>query len=407
MFDPKKRKSEEQLRDALEALDQLSFSYGKITDKAQRSNALARMAYYRTLIPVLRAGGTVDDLQRERTIEAAIENGLPVPDFSKRVPTPLQRSFGKFLATGDATEYRNTAAQSGVGTVTNSEGSAGGYFVPMEFDANLTLALAQTDDLLNPDNVMLDQGGDMSGRSKSFAGWDLSTLASVKVNENTLHSFTNFPASTKTDIATDMHRADLVESMEFDQDTYFTSTELMARAFGVAFARGIGAEVAAVLVAGAADSGITIRDTVNTSPFDYDNFAKLFYSLNRVYRNSPKCAWAMNEQTIEKLRLAKDSMLRPLINTADGVETLFGKKILSCPSIPGLLQDSGIAPGKVILGDMSHFIVRLSQTSISANRERFAESGQILYTARKRQGSAVLDPSSGTSPAIVFGTITA
>lgn len=407
MLDKKKLQAERELRDLMTEYNCMTLpAYKPSLYGITEQQARARRSFLLSAISVLKSGaGTLQDFQEERAVERAIENGLPVPDFSKRQLTPEQRGFAKFLMSGDGKEYRD--AQSGTGAVANSAGSAGGYFVPQEFDADISLAQKQTDDLLNPDNVNIDSMPGLSGQPKTYSGWDLSSISSSRVNENTLQNPDSFPTASKLTLQAYMQRSTLGGSYEFDNDNYFGSTALLARAFGVAFARGIGAEVAANLVSGAVNSGITISDSVNSSPFDFDNFAKFFYSLNRVYRNSPKCAFAMNEATIEKLRLAKDSMQRPLINAADGVETLFGKKILSCPSIPGTLIDSGIAPGKVIVGDMSHLVVRLSQTEISLDFETRADKGEVLYTGRKRTDSAVFDPSGGTNSPIIYATISA
>jgi HK97 family phage major capsid protein len=317
-----------------------------------------------------------------------------------------QRAFAQYLRTGNGQEYRDAVA--GVGVVANPQGGSGGYFVPNSFYNDVLLSLAQTDRLLHKKRVTLCEEPDLTMPPKQVSSWDLSTVGSSRVGENSQNVAGVFPTVAQNMLnRAGMHRLSLSASYEFSDDSYFQDTDLMSRAFGVGFARGIGAEVAQVLLAGATNSGITIPASVQSTTIQVAQLNTVYFALNRVYRNSDKCAWVMNDKTYEQIRNMATTVGGPLLDIANDKEEIFGKKVLISPSIPGLLVDSGVTPGKIIFGDLSHLVVRLSKLAISVNRETFADSGKTLFTGRMRADSAVIDASAGSAPAIIYATLSA
>jgi HK97 family phage major capsid protein len=236
----------------------------------------------------------------------------------------------------------------------------------------------------------------------------LSTIGSARVGENTQSIAGVFPTVSQNILnRAGMHRVSLAASYEFSQDSFKEDTKLMAQAFGVAFARGIGAEVAQVLLAGAVNSGIIIPATVQTTTIQVAQLNSFYFALDRIYRNSDKCRWAMNDKTYEQLRNMATTVGGPLLDIANDKEEIFGKKVLICPSIPGLLVDSGVTPGKILFGDFDHLKVRLSPLALSVNREFAVDKGQTLFTGRMRADSAVVDASAGASAPIIYATLSA
>jgi len=262
-------------------------------------------------------------------------------------------------------------------------------------------------DSLDKDNVDLCQEPDLAFRPLSFTGWDLSSIGSARVGENTQSSAGVFPTvSLNIMNRPGMHRLSLAASYEFSDDTYFEDTKLMAQAFGIGFARGIGAEVAQTLLAGAKNSGITISDS-ESATIQIAELNTVYFALDKIYRHSDKCCWAMSDGTWEKIRNMKTTVGGPLLDIRKGKLELLGKPVLICPSIPGLLVDSGVFPGKIIFGDFDHLKVRLSALALTVNKEFAVDKGQTLFTGRMRADSAVVDASAGAAPPIIYATITA
>lgn len=338
-------------------------------------------------------------LNRER-MKRSIEQAILASGNSPA----LQNAFARYLMTGDGTELRDV--QAGNGVVTNTAGTAGGYFVPETFWNQISISMADTDSLLDPDDVTVLYEKGFSARPKQLTSWDLSTISSTKISENTQQTGGAFPTAANTQIQANMHRLTLAASYEFDQDNFFGSTELMTRAYGVGFARGIGKEVAQTLLSSAVNSGINIADVPSVS-IQIEQLSSVYFALDRAYRTSPKCRWAMNDKTYEKFRNMKTTTAGPLLDVTHDDELLMGKPILICPSIPGLLVDSGVANGKILFGDFSHLIVRMSQMVVRVDKETAADKGQTMYHGRLRTDSKVLDASAGSAPPIIYATITA
>ena len=319
------------------------------------------------------------------------------------------RAWKKYLVTGDISEYRGTILESGKGDITSSAGSAGGYFVPTEFEKMVFEAAAQTDPLLSEENVGLiqDKSAGYSAQPKQISGWDLSTISSTQVDENTLQNPGTIPTVAGGTLNGYLHRLTLAGTLEFEDDAFMRAMELMSRAFGVGFARGIGASLVTGtgsgqpqgLLTGAANSGVT---TAGAGAITLDDIESVYFSLNRTYRNSPKCAWVVNDATYKMIRRAKDTQGRPLLSVERDDEILMGKKLLVSPTLSANAGDKGI-----IFGDLSHFIVRLSALKIVRNSQApgYAEAGKALYNARMRVDAKVFDPSAGGSAPILYATL--
>jgi Phage capsid family len=67
--------------------------------------------------------------------------------------------------------------------------------------------------------------------------------------------------------------------------------------------------------------------------------------LDRIYRQSPKCAWVMSDAMYKMVRRAKDNNNHPLISVVDGKEILMGKRALVSPSMPSYNPSIGSAKG--------------------------------------------------------------
>jgi HK97 family phage major capsid protein len=299
-------------------------------------------------------------------------------------------------------EFRDAAAQAGAMSITYTQGATGGVLVPFSFYENVTTGMAQTDPLLDEDNVNLiaEQGYAMN--PKILPGYDLTTIKATRVSENSYSGVPDaFPVSSSEVLNGYPYVLATFATKEFEDDDFESAIASVARAHGVGLARTIGADLVngtgnaqpGGLLTGASNSGYT---TAGANAITATDIEDIYFSVNRIYRNSPKCAWVMNDATYQLVRAAKDGNQRPLINVQDDFELLMGKKLLVSPSMP-----SGAGSKGIVFGDLSHFMVRLSAMYFrKANQAEFAiDSYRDIHISRLRADSVVFDPATQASPA--------
>lgn len=297
-------------------------------------------------------------------------------------------------------------------TITYTQALLGGTLVPTEFQEDIFLGLAQLDPLL--DDAYATHIKTKGARPLAIPGWDLSTYSAQRITEGTQLIPQTVPAAATQQVGGWPYRCELAASFELEEDAYEAMLKMMKMAFTVGFARGIGKDLVngtgsnqpGGLVNGVASSGVTlpgpyaggISTTLN------DLFQTAYFSVNRIYRASKACAWLMNDATYQWVRTLSDKQARPLLEIRKDKEMLMGKPVLICPSLPGAwTNESPSTNGKIIFGDMSRFIVRTSQLTVTRNLQAsgFVDKGLALYVGHMRADSQVHDPTGGGSPALV------
>lgn len=332
---------------------------------------------------------------------AALRGSQIAPsDFAKRWLMSMVR--GSELPV----EARGTDVLAGTQSIVYTQGTAGGYLVPQEMHDRLMLGLAQWDPFLDNEIVSLVPSTGADLRPYTIPGWDLSTYAAVRVAENAQQTPQVVPSATATLLNSYTYRATLDASFEFEEDSFQPTMDLMEIAFALAFARGIGVDLAVGngtsapqgILTGAHDSGVA---TGSTSVTTYQDIENIYFSVNRIYRAAQKCAWAFSDSYYEEVRKAVDGNGRPLINIVDDQEMLMGKPVYVSPSLPVGTGSKGI-----VFGDFSHFVVRVSGMTIARNLQApgYVENGKGLYTGRMRADAKVVDPTGGNTPPIVYAT---
>lgn len=304
-------------------------------------------------------------------------------------------------------EARGTDLLAGTQSITYTEGPEGGYLVPQEIHDTLVLGLAQWDPFLDDDLVTLAVSDSFSLKPYTVPGWDLSTFAATKVGENVQQNPQTVPTATGTILNGYTYRATLDASFEFEEDNFQPIMDQIQLAYVIAFARGIGIDLAVGngatapqgVLTGAANSGVS---TPSASSLTYTDIENIYFSVNRIYRNAPKCAWAMADSVYELVRKAVDNNGRPLINIVKDKEMLMGKPVYVSPSLP-----TGSGAKGIVFGDLSHYVVRVSRMEISRNLQAagYVEYGKALYTGRMRADAKVIDPTGGVTPPIVYATL--
>ncbi len=282
-----------------------------------------------------------------------------------------------------------------------------GQLVPASFYNTLLTGVAQYTELLSRDNVSLIESEkalpltlpeiDLSVISCAIAaqGADAPPVVNPTISGMTLKGFsyrTNPIAST----------------FELEQDSFEAITDILTKAFSVALARGIGSDLVNGAGAGtapqglltaAANSGVTSTVSGVWSGID---LAAVYGSLNRAYRNSPKCAWLMHDTTYQQIVALKDANARPLLSIREDVETLFGKRVLISPDMP-----TGAGAKSIVFGDLSQFQVRVVKNGVMVRRNvqapGYAETGAALYTCYMRVDSQLNAAGGGVKP-VVYAT---
>jgi HK97 family phage major capsid protein len=313
--------------------------------------------------------------------------------------------YFRHLFRGQDHEIR-ASMEAGTQTLAYTQGTEGGYTVPQEFHDSVVAGMAQFDPLLNADIVTLIPSGDASLKPYNVPGWDLSTFAAVKEAEIVQQTAQTPPTVTGTLLNGYKYKASLSVSIELEEDSFKDMQTLMAYAYGIGFARGIGVDLVLGngttapqgVLTGAANSGYT---TANSGKIVNTDVTSIFFSVNAFYRNSPKCAWLMNDTIYEQFRNATDNQGRPLLTFEVDKMICMGKPVYICPSLLGASHNG------IVFGDLSHMFVRTSKLTIQPKRQLpgYVENGLCLYTGYMRSDAKVIDPTNGGTPPIIYAAV--
>lgn len=334
---------------------------------------------------------------------AALKQAAMAPDDY------VKRWFNAFMKGGAVPESpeQRAAMLAGSQTITYTQGAAGGFLVPTEFNDALVYGLAQVDPLFDKNAVTFIKSKGFALRPFKAPAWDLSTIIATKVTEANQQADGAVQAVATQQLNSFTYRTTLAASFEFEEDDFEPTMEQMINAFEWSFARGIGADLIngngttapQGIVTGAVNSGYT---TATTGKISLTDILSIYFALNRIYRVQPKCAWVMNDTVYQFVRAAVDGSQRPLLNVNKDKETLLGKPVLISPTMGSTPNSKGI-----IFGDLSRYFVRVSDVSVTRNLEApgYIEKGIGLYTARLRCDAKILDPTGGGVPPIIYATL--
>lgn len=320
--------------------------------------------------------------------------------FKNRVPKPEVRAF--------------TPLEAGSQSILYTSGTEGGYLVPQDFHDEVIFGMSQYDPLLNKDIVTLIESKDASLNPYTVPGWDMSTFAAVKVSENAQQlPNTTPPAVSGTQLGSYKYMASIPVTTELEEDMFEATQKLMSDAYQVAFARGIGSDL--VLGSGTNAPQGVIAGSVNVYTLAANGVVSLtdveaiYFKVNRIHRASPKCAWLMNDTAYQMTRKAADTVGNPLLKVIKDKETLMGKPVYICPSMPVYNASLGAqaAGSFCAFGDLSHMYVRVSRLVVSRLTQApgYSDRAAALYRGLMRADSKVFDPTSGGIPPIVTAAL--
>lgn len=290
--------------------------------------------------------------------------------------------------------------------MTVATANLGGDLVPDQFSGAVMMAMKQYDRLFDPGIVTTIYTGNGGPFSYPLAD-DTANSAAV---------FTEGQQDTEADATLDA-RVDLTEassfrtsfvkvSTEFEQDSGIPIDKFLSKAFGVQWARGIGASIVSAILAkatlGRTATGSSTNDGSSNSgqtSIGTDDLSALQASVNSAYWNSPSTGWAMNPSTLTFLIGLKDKQGRlifPANYNDQGDFILLGKPVFLCPSLPAIATTLKT----VLFGDFQFLICRYVRSSMIISRfgERFIDFGQIAFRGILKMSAGLGKGSAADSP---------
>lgn len=341
--------------------------------------------------------------------EMRTRDGLEPFDFSTEAK--IERAFRAWLRGSDKelrdlTNSGDGGGGNAISSILYTQGPQGGFLVPTSFQNDLMIGMAQVDPVIDKDRVTLIQENDFELRPKTYPGVDWSTITVQDPSQSSpyvpsageaVQAFDNggplnfnvsgpiFNPST--------YRAALKASLELEGDSFRPIQQIFTEAFSIGIGRKVGTDIIDATLLGAKNSGYT---TATSGVLSLSDFNAIYFSVNRYYRASKKCAWLMNDATYKLVRTATDNNGRPLLDTFQDSELLLGKPVLISPTMP-----AGAGARGIIFGDLSHLVVRASRMRIQRLDERFIDFAQKEYLGFQRFSFSVFDPTNGSVPPIV------
>jgi HK97 family phage major capsid protein len=383
-----------------------SLARGNTNDRMQSSILVQRIAS-------IRQSGISSDEMRAKYTGALIEDlHGGSPEAAER---RYEKAFTAYLKGDDGNQLRGFLA--GTQSITYQQPTSGGYLVPTLTKEAIFEALTQICPLFDKNIVSLDEGATFASNPKQVSGWDLTAITSTQIGEGQTQAPIATPAAHGRTINGYTQRVTISASIEAQTDI-LGITDKFSTAFAVGWGRGAGNLITVGtgvsqpqgIYTGAASSGLTLGGQLASGGrITTAEINAVYFSINRIYRSSPKCAWLVPDSVHKALRNSTDDSGRPLLSMHDDDEVLLGKKIYITPDLPEV-GGSPLANGAIIFGDLSHFIVRTSAPWIQRTIESTGSVGSILngeclFHGRIRVDSYLFDPSAGANPPIVSAVV--
>jgi HK97 family phage major capsid protein len=362
---------------------------------------------------IRQVGYSSDEIRQKLANEIGREMGKAPIDYAapeQRMHEQIFRGFLSGRPDGELEqELRATTLLAGTQTPIFSAGTAGGVLVPQSFAQKVAEGRAAIDPLFDETVVTLIQESTFTLPPLQIPGWDLSTITAVKVAEAVQHAADVVPAINNELLNKFTYRSTLAGSFEFEQDSkaYGTAQAALARAFGVAFGRGVSTDLVTGdgttgpqgILTGAANSGVTTTAAGSLVPADFTN---VYFSVNKIYREAPKAGWLMADATYKMVLNAKDAQGQPIFPLVNDELRILGKPVYVCPSMPSAAGSKGI-----VFGDLGAYYVHSSSLYIRRRLQYpgLVEFGKVAYTGLQIVDAIVDDPTNGSLPPIVYATL--
>ena len=391
-----------------------------------------RHAFLLSKVSLLKSGISVTELRNYETDRLRQEAGLSrLPErAATKLPADVEaewRSFAKgepVRATSVPPDREVRANEAGQQTITWTQGTPGGYFVPQGFSQRLFETMKNYDQLFDPRfcNVVETD----TGASMPFPVIDDVSNASVQVGETSQSTEVDVANFGSTTLNAWSFRSKLVAvSIELLQDSNFPLPSILERVFALRHARGVGkamvsgsgvsqptglitgalAAGAPIVVASGSSSNTGGAETGSASVGTQDINAA-YHSLDPAYRRG--ACWAMSDGTLKYLEGLLDKSGRPLVYLGWGLDNeglgpcVYGLPIAICPSMPTMAA----AQNSIVLYNPNYLVSRRVPSSMYVRRyweiPALVTAGLVGFEGWLRADSNFLSPNPSFVAAVII-----
>lgn len=323
-------------------------------------------------------------------------------------PGADQETRGRKLLKAVLRTYNGELRNLGLSSATTSQATAD--LVKQEFYDTLTHALAQTDELFNP-QVTTRWESD-TGAPAPLPWLDDTAEAAAAVAEGGSDPTSVDPVIHGVALPTpSTYRTGMIPiSRELVQDSAFDPAIFLAKSFAVRFARGVGPDLVTSLLANAKVGATAAGSATNTGGAETgtdtigsQDLINLRKSVNPAYRKGPNVGWILNDNTlsyVDGLLTKQGAPVFPENYDQNGRRVLCGFPVFVCPSMP----DLATGQKTIAFGNLSYFVLRIVKgyASVAVLQERYAEQGLVAYHASIRANGKLLGVSATDSPVKVI-----
>jgi len=383
-------------------LDELQVCFSEAEKLSSVSNPNTqqrnRLTFLMSKIAMLKAGINPSELRNWEIDRLLADAGLPrdsAPAKIGTLPPEIEAEWREFSKGGEVRETRippaweTRANEAGTQSISYTAGSSGGYFVAPGMHDRMLSTMAQYDQAFDPEFCNLIETPKGGVLTVPIA--DDVHNESVLVSETTASSETDIYNLSNVELNAYSFRSGLVAvSLELLQDSsQFPIGQILEKIFAVRHARGVGkllingsgssgqptGLLTAALLAGniviaggaATNDGGAETGASSVGTVDIKN---LYTALDPSYRAT--AAFYMNDATFQSIDGLLDKMGRPIVRLAEGLPTIFNRRVAICPSMPSMAATAN----SIIFCDPDYFVVRTVPSASYVRR--FTESLNLI-----------------------------
>jgi HK97 family phage major capsid protein len=345
-----------------------------------------------------RLGGTFDRVPADTRT-------APRPDDDDRRPTQEDRAaeYGSAFDTymrrgiGEMSGEQRTLLQQGFvesRAIGEGTGAAGGYTVPVEFQARLVETMKAYGGILAVADVITTADG---APIQWATNNDTANIGAL-LSENTQVSEQDFTFGTAT-LGAYMYTSKAVRaSFQLLQDSAFDLNAWLPRKLGERIGRALSVHLATGTGSGQPQgliTGLTNTQTAaGATAITYADLVALEFKIDPAYRNSPTLQYVFADSALRNIRMAVDTTGRPLWapSVADGVgDTINGHPY----TVDNNLATLATGSRSVVFGDIRAAYVVRQVTGAQTLRltERWADYLQVGFLGFARFDALVQDSS--------------
>lgn len=405
-----------ELQEVLQELSELT-SKPNWTKADERRNAFLLAAQ-----AGIKQGVSLREIHRERLGEVERKQSLPVTRFNNDADEFRDaRVWSQFLSTGNLPiEFRDTAVGNGKPEyLTGLDGA----FVPRTFFENLKPAMRWMDPLIDPNVCTVVETE--HGRPMQIGFYDDSNQYAAVIGENVSNaaSESDLTGVAEIDVSawnyrTNPYRMDVSAFQDLQEMT--SAIALFSTFSSKRLGRGIGRDLTvlgngsgkplslinSLVTSGNCQAAVCTGSSESTggaqtgaNSVGVSDIANLYFAVDESYRQSPKCAFLMNDSTRSYLSRIITKQGNPVWgDLSNGRNLLMGKPVFTSPSMASI----GAANIPIVFGDLSYWVSRHATAGdkVTVLKETYADKAQVGLRCWQRWDGCLVYSSavSGTPP---------